>query len=151
MQKRDKGSLEISNTNTRIAKHSFHMTSFSMLLQSPLYGFNLTDAHKLYHTDILHQSDKGILESVMKVTASFFNTQEREQVDEAIMQLKGFPNLNLPKVGFADLDSKRTATQTAHLFASLSVPLLALMGCHAMLVPCIWACSGDIIAELPAP
>ena len=115
-------------------------------MQSPLYGFNLTDAHKLYHSDILHQSDKGILETVMRVAASFFATEERKQVDRAIMQLKGFPDLLLPKVGFADLDSKRTATQTGHLFAALPVPLLALLGCHDMLVPCIAACSGDMPA-----
>lgn len=35
------------------------MAPYSMLLQSPLYGFAFTDAHRLYHSDILHQSDKG--------------------------------------------------------------------------------------------
>ena len=85
----------------------------------------------------------------MRFAASFFPTEERGQVDSAIMQLKGFPDLLHPNVGFADLESKRTTTQTGHLFAVLPVPLLALEGCHDMLVPCIVARSGEMPADPP--
>ena len=95
-------------------------------LQSPLYGFRFVDAHAAYHTDLLHQSDRGVLLTVMEAIARLLSTDEREAVQHHILAVKGFPDLRLPSKGFVDLKAKATATETANLFACLPVTLMGV-------------------------
>lgn len=87
----------------------------------------------------------------MSIGASFLSLHDRQQADQNIYQLKGFPDFNLPKIGLADLDSKRTATQTGNLFAALPVALTGLLECSDMILPCIAACSGSLLNAPPTP
>ena len=94
-------------------------------MQSALYGFNLTDAHSAYHSDVLHQTDRGVFLYVMEIISGILTCPELSAISAAVLSLKGFPLLSLPSQGF-DVKGKVTATETRHLFHVLPVGLLAV-------------------------
>ncbi len=113
-------------------------------MQSALYGFRFVDAHDCYHTDAMHQTDKGIFEHLMMIFANNLKNRESVDVTVAAKSLRKCPLLRLPTRGLKNLSVKCTAVEQRDLFKCMPVALLAAHGA-VRVRDFITASSGEVV------
>ena len=80
----------------------------------------------LGHPDRLHQTNKGIMDHVLKQVRAQLSTAETALVDAALRRVPVYPGLSLPTGGLAATNS--SATELRALFICALVPLTAVHG-----------------------
>lgn len=119
-------------------------------MQSALYGFRFVDAHDAYHTDAMHQTEKGIYEHLMVIFARNLTSGQSADVTAAARSSRKCPLLRLPTRGLKNLSVKCTAVEQGDLFKCMPVALLAARGA-TRLHDFITVSSGEILQQSAHP
>ncbi|KAL0018413.1 hypothetical protein WJX79_005315 [Trebouxia sp. C0005] len=114
--------------------------SLSLPVMTALAGFNfVTNAYATYYPDRLHQSSRGLAETIMGFLQKRLAIRELASLNSYIGLLPGFPAFNVPSAGM-DVDKKATASEMADLFKLMPVALLS--------VPRQFEVFGEVMQEL---
>lgn len=98
------------------------------MLQTAGAGFGGgVDIYELLgHPDRLHQTNKGIMDHMLRQVRGQLATAEAALVDRELYRVPDYPGLSLPTGGFAGMQS--TASELRALFVCALVPLTAAHG-----------------------
>ena len=91
-----------------------------------MIGFAFVDnVYSLYHTDRLHQSNRGLAEDIVRFLHAGLKPADLAVLNGYLQSLPPFPGFKIPSFGLQQ-NEKATATEQANLFKLLPVALFVL-------------------------